>query len=164
MQLRSTKSSEQAIALHSFAYAELSDAGMKSKVLPFLEGRHSHEPQLIGLAARHLGMPGKDRAIDPLLGALTEGRMVDEVSFDLARAFGRIGDPRAISSMTAVIAADNRYEAVYGVGHFGLAELTGVPYDSSHDRAYWTAWRTEKRHRFPPSVQGMPVPVLSLRH
>ena len=57
-----------------------------------------------------------------------------------AQALAEIGDPIVIPTMIAVIASDDTYDTVYGVGYFGLGKLTGVKYDEGHDGDWWRAW------------------------
>jgi predicted esterase len=62
--------------------------------------------------------------------------------------------------MIAVMDADNTYDTVYGIGWFGLHRITGVPYDDSHDGAWWRQWWEKNKERYPAAVREMKIPKL----
>ena len=76
----------------------------------------------------------------------------------IAEAFDEAGDARAIPLLIGVIAADNSYASVYGVGYFGLRKLTGVKYDASHDGAWWRQWWAENKADYPAKAQAFEIP------
>lgn len=76
----------------------------------------------------------------------------------IAQAYAEAGDPRAIPVLIGVIAANNKYETVYGVGAFGLNKLTGVPYDAKHDGAWWRQWWTENKSKYPEAAKKLEIP------
>lgn len=73
-------------------------------------------------------------------------------------ALVEIGDPAAIPQMIAMIVADPSGSAIYNVGHFGLAKLTGVSYDESHDGAWWVEWWNTNQSALPPEIRGSALP------
>jgi len=79
----------------------------------------------------------------------------------LAAACARIRDHSTIPTLIAVINADNTHHSIYGVGHFGLAPLTGVKYDASHDGAWWTNWWNSNRATLPASARDLELPALT---
>jgi len=160
--LGSPDADTRARALDLLGLVELDEAYLRANVLPLLEARFRETPEAIGAAAALVGKPGNDWAVDPLLDALGERRIIDGASFDVARALAEIGEARAIPRMIAIINAHDGYETQYGVGYFGLRKLTGVPYDESHDGAFWTQWWESNRARFPEDVRGMTIPAVEL--
>lgn len=160
--LGSPDADTRARALDLLGLVDLDESYLRANVLPLIEGRFRETPGAIGAAARLVGKPGNDWAVDPLLDALGERRIIDGASFDVARALSEIGEARAIPRMIAIISAHDGYETRYGVGYFGLRRLTGVPYDESHDGAFWTRWWESNRSRFPEDVRAMTIPVVEL--
>jgi len=79
---------------------------------------------------------------------------------DIATEFAEARDPRAIPILIDVIAADNTYDSIYGVGFFGLTGLTGVQYDETHDDAWWRRWWEENKSKFPEAEQKAPIPTM----
>jgi hypothetical protein len=79
----------------------------------------------------------------------------------IGKAFADAGDPRAIPLLIGVIAADNSYPSVYGVGYFGLRKLTGVDYAESHDGAWWRQWWDANKMTYPAEAQASEIPDLS---
>ncbi len=132
------------------------------QLLPLLE---SNDEEAADSALNILGSQKAACAIDPIIAwmmrqfATADGRR--ELS-DAADALGEIGDPRVIPTLIAMIEADNTYDTIYGIGYFGLGELTGVQYDESHDGAWWRDWWSRNRARFPESVRGQDIPQLDL--
>jgi predicted esterase len=98
-------------------------------------------------AAQALAGGGGVGSLAAILAALRacvgDEEALRSMSFPLARAIAEIGDGRAIEPLIEIIEADGTYWTVYGVGWFGLAPLTGVPYDESHDGAWWRRWWEE---------------------
>jgi predicted esterase len=82
-------------------------------------------------------------------------------AFGIADDLAAFGEPELIPLMIGVIAADNNYESVYGVGYFGLGSLTGVPYDSTHDGEWWKLWWATHKNKLPESVRALPIPEFS---
>ncbi|MEO0662693.1 MAG: hypothetical protein AAFZ87_14240, partial [Planctomycetota bacterium] len=133
----------------------------RARLLPLLEQRD--DLRAASAAADLLGAAGLPWALDPLLDAVRDPRMLaaNGTSFDIGGALGDLGDPRAIPTLIGAIAAQNGYETVYGLGYFGLQPLTGVPYDESHDGAFWHEWWEENRARYGPEIASLPIPVLA---
>ncbi|HEX8522108.1 MAG TPA: HEAT repeat domain-containing protein [Tepidisphaeraceae bacterium] len=127
----------------------------REKVLPLIAKDQPAEVRLVGV--RCLGRAGGKWALEPLVEVLKEAQRAKDrlLIWDTAQALAAIGDARAIPSMIEVIAADNTYDTVYGVGYFGLGGMTGVKYDEKHDGAWWKAWWEREKKRYPEAVQRM---------
>jgi predicted esterase len=78
--------------------------------------------------------------------------------WQMAKAIGEQGDPRAIPTLIGFIEADNTYDTVYGVGYFGLSRLTGVKYDESHDGAWWRKWWEDNKKTLAKDAQALEIP------
>lgn len=101
--------------------------------------------------------------VDLLLDVLAQAVAANErdsksVISQAAGALAEIGEPRAIPLMIAVIEADSTNYTIYRVGWFGLARLTGVPFDEQHDGAWWRAWWEKNKERY-PGVSDTQIPV-----
>ena len=121
--------------------------------------RHGNEVSKGAIAL--MGAHGKPWALDVLIGAFEN--VPEKWQWqDLARYLAEFRDPRAIPTMIAVIEADNDYESVYMVGHFGLRALTGVSYDEQHDGAWWRDWWKRNRGRF-ESAKAIDIPHMNPR-
>lgn len=153
----------RAAALRFAAALGPDEAFLRGAVVPALESESDAE--LLAAGARALGASGEPWTVEPLID-LARRRLAtgaDGVVFAVGRALAELGDPRAIPSMIGLIAADDGYWSVYGLGHFGLAPLTGVDYDESHDGAWWTGWWEKNHGRLPASVRDLPLPTFVLR-
>lgn len=117
---------------------------------------------LRGSAARVLGKPENAWALPLLLDALkdTVPAAGGLDASDIATALATMGDAAAIPTMIAVIDSNNKYETVYGVGYFGLSNLTGVKYDETHDGPWWRDWWEKNKARYPEAVRNQPIPDL----
>jgi predicted esterase len=80
---------------------------------------------------------------------------------DLAREIAEHKNPAAIPVLIGLIEADNTYDTIYGVGYFGLGELTGVTYEESHDGKWWRRWWNENKAKYPAEVRNIPIPDFS---
>lgn len=69
-------------------------------------------------------------------------------------------DGSVIPYLIALIEADNSYDTVYGIGHFGLGQITGVEYSSFHDGAFWRCWWEKNKNQFSEEVQNIKIPEL----
>jgi predicted esterase len=69
-------------------------------------------------------------------------------------------DPIIIPTLIGVIDADNSYDTVYGVGYFGLRNVTGVSYSSHHDGPWWRRWWEKNKSKYPEEVRNRPIPDL----
>jgi predicted esterase len=135
---------------------------LRENLLPMT--RPDQPAGLRNAALEILGRKGNDWAIDPLLELLASSikdKKQKRFASEIAQALGEIGNPRVIPTMIAVIAADNTYDTIYGVGYFGLRDITGVRYDESHDGAWWKQWWERERARYPEPARSMPVPTLT---
>lgn len=70
-----------------------------------------------------------------------------------------IGGVAEIPTMIGLIASDNTYNSVYGIGYFGLTALTGVPYSPLHDGSWWKLWWDAHRQELPESVRSQTIPT-----
>jgi len=142
-----------------FKVAKADDAYVKEVVAPLLDSKSSSAQYF---AATQLGSVRADWALDLLLTKMKEHvASGDKMNlFPYAEGIAASKAPRAIPDMIAVIASDNTYDTVYGVGYFGLSALTGVSYDESHDGPWWKAWWEKNHARFPDPVGSMTIPTL----
>ena len=101
-----------------------------------------------------------DLLIETLTRSLYSGNGGLSVDWNAAGVLASIGDPRAIPPMIGMIDADSSSVTVYGVGYFGLPELTGVKYSPFHDGPWWRRWWDANRQKFPAPVQAMAIPDL----
>ncbi len=153
----------QAITL--FVALDPGEAELRRAILPLIGRGHTQEVRCS--AIYNLGSPKSRWAMEPLRRLLV-GAMYDEadreegviILFMAAKALAAIGDPTVIPSMIGVIDADNTEDTVYWVGHFGLRDLTGVPYDARFDGPWWRAWWEKNKGRFPAEAQATPIPDL----
>lgn len=145
------------------AALKLPESSLRNIVLPVLEGDQEFDENVVAEACNALGSRDNGWAVSPLLqfseerlrsGTADEGRSV----WSAAMALAEIGDQRAIPSLIGMIVADDSYETVYGIGHFGLSELTGVRYDETHDGAFWAEWWSQNRSRLTAEVRSMDLP------
>ena len=148
-------------ALKACVVLPVDEAWSRRVLLPFLTP--GKPPEACDAAASVLGTRKFAWAVDPLLTGLTNllstgGSRV----WQLAGALGEIGSPRAIPTLIGAIEADNSYDTIYGVGYFGLGKLTGVKYDAEHNGAWWRSWWDKNKQRFPPEVQALEIPRLSI--
>ncbi|MGI9516240.1 MAG: M56 family metallopeptidase, partial [Pirellulaceae bacterium] len=67
----------------------------------------------------------------------------------IAMNLGETKYPYIIPTMIGLIDADNSYDTVYGVGYFGLSDVTGVSYRKYHDGAWWRRWWEENKETLP---------------
>lgn len=101
--------------------------------------------------------PTTDQLLERLVGQVTAGAPGNP--WQTATLLADAREPRAIPAMIGLIATDNTYDTVYGIGYFGLKPLTGVEYDEGHDGAWWKTWWKENRTRFPSEAAALDVPV-----
>jgi predicted esterase len=147
-------------ASHLIAALQPGEKYLRDVILPLLGAKHPME--LRATAARLLARPENKWAVDPLLAVLRDSIQSDtkHLAWDVADALGEIGDPRAIPTMIAVIDADNTYDTIYGVGYFGLSEMTGVDYDETHDGKWWRQWWEREKARFPEPARSATIPTI----
>lgn len=70
---------------------------------------------------------------------------------------------KAVPLMISAIAAEDTTNTIYGLGYFGLASLTGVDYDESHDGKWWTTWWSKNRDRFTAQIGRPSLPKLAYK-
>lgn len=77
----------------------------------------------------------------------------------LSTKLAKTKDPRGILLMIASIDADNTHATIYGVGGFGLADITKVQYADEHDAGWWRSWWERSKAAYPADVQKMDFPT-----
>lgn len=129
----------------------LEEAYLRRVVVPRIGKENPAEVRREAIKA--LSVKGNEWA-EPLLRELLLEIVQEETSaprtiiWGLAQALAELGQPRSIPTMIAAIEADNTYNTIYGIGYFGLGEMTGVEYDASHDGAWWRNWWEKNKERF----------------
>jgi predicted esterase len=94
-------------------------------------------------------------------------RMVEEVNPDmkllrtLSEELVAQTEERAIPLLIGIIALDNSYDTVYGIGYFALRHPTGVSYDETHDGDWWLDWWQQNKSSYSAEVQALEVPDFS---
>ena len=142
--------------------AEPDEAFLRSTILPALKS-----PSLeLRYAAVHALAKCKAEWVDDafatmLKAALDAPNGMQSSGFMIGSAYQERNDPKCIPLLIGAIVADNTYNTVYGLGYFGLSNLTGVTYDESHNGAWWLKWWAENKSRFPEAVRNVPVPTFS---
>ena len=89
---------------------------------------------------------------------ICDGKLTNLGLVGIAESFAEAKDPRSIPLLIGVIAADNSYPSVYGVGYFGLGKLTGVEYIDSHDGVWWRNWWAENKKYYSVEAQAYEIP------
>lgn len=162
--LDSDDAERRTVGLRWLDSMKLDEAYLRDRIFPIVQHHTQRDSHEVEGAVRLLGQPGNDWAVDALLNVLLNPREGTSRFFGTSMALAEIGDPRVIPTMIAVIAADNTYDSVYGVGHFGLSKLTGVDYDESHDGDFWVEWWANNKSRLPAEVRGMSLPYVDFGH
>ena len=70
----------------------------------------------------------------------------------ISREIAELNDPAAIPTLIGIVDSDNSYRTIYGVGYFGLSDLTGVKHDEVHHGRWWKQWWAVNEKRFPKEV------------
>jgi hypothetical protein len=122
-------------------------------------------PNVRGSAIAALGGPANAWAIDILFDLLKEGLEEDvparlQTARQAAGALANIGDARVIPRMIALLVAHDSPRAITDVAAYGLGRLTGVPFDLSHDGAWWRAWWEKNREKYPEPARSLEIPNL----
>lgn len=117
-------------------------------------------------AIRTLGKQELAWAVEPLRQLLidayrTGGDEMRSTLWAVAQALGEMNDPSVIPTMISIIADDNTYDTVYGIGYFGLGKLTGVNYDEAHNGAWWKNWWSKNSLRYPAAVAATALPAIT---
>jgi RNA polymerase sigma factor (sigma-70 family) len=148
-------------ALDLASHIPIGDEWRRQIALPRMSSENPWEVR--AAAARVLGRPGNEWAVQPLLDTLSEVvYSVDRpLVFGLAQPLAELGSPKAIPTMIALIQAENTYTTIYGIGYFGLSKMTGVAYDEKHDGAWWQQWWNDNKQRYPADVQALEIPRLA---
>jgi beta-lactamase regulating signal transducer with metallopeptidase domain len=82
------------------------------------------------------------------------GRIVD-----FAQGLAGLGDYRAVPQLIAAMQRDpdNEHDTAKGLGE-ALFHLAQVPFDPSHDAAWWRQWWEKNRQRFDPEIAAADIP------
>lgn len=133
---------------------------LRDRILPLLA--RDQPPDVRARAGEILGRTRASFALDALLAALVDAVRDDERrASTFATALSDLNDPRAIPTMIGVMEAREGYHTVYGIGYFGLGDLTGVRYDEAHGGAWWRKWWEENKQRYGEPVASMEIPQFS---
>jgi hypothetical protein len=135
------------------------EAWMRAHVIPLAESTTA-DGNARAEAITALGHPDHAWAKPYLLDWLHRGSALDEQAYgsadidSAASALAQIGDPSVIPELVQILAsgAPTHPRLLYDVGYFGLGKLTGVPYDESHDAAWWLDWWAKNQVRFAGSL------------
>ncbi|MDR0327535.1 MAG: hypothetical protein LBI05_04485 [Planctomycetaceae bacterium] len=102
------------------------------------------------------------KKVEPNLTMHSEDGLMfsDGAFYGLAGAIAKFDDPKAIPYLIGAIDADNTYATIYGIGWFGLKDLTGVEFNVFHDGAFWRQWWENNKNKFPENVQSIKIPDL----
>jgi poly(3-hydroxybutyrate) depolymerase len=144
----------------TLAEMSLGEPFVRARILPLLD---SENHDIANAAIEIVASQKAAYAVDTLVELLTERYYsTDQAAIalhDVADALGEIGDPRVIPIMIALIDGDDTYRTIYGIGYAGLADLTGVRYDESHDGEWWRQWWEDNRARY-PGLDDAEIPEL----
>jgi tRNA A-37 threonylcarbamoyl transferase component Bud32 len=139
------------LALETAGQVSLSPEWFQRVVTPRLG---SENPTSIRMAAaRSLARVSGEWAVPALTAALKDLPRIAETdrnnfAFSLGSALAKTRSSKAIPEIIAAIQADNNYSTIYGLGYFALTPLTGVPYNESHNGAWWANWWETNKTRF----------------
>jgi hypothetical protein len=128
---------------------------LRRVALPLARGQGAERPADSSRALAVLARSRLPWVFEELVDALRRARASGSYSFSLGGMFAEYGDRRAIPHLIAAIAADPKYETVYGLGYFGLGRLTGVRYDETHDGDWWLAWWDRNKDGLPAEVRAI---------
>jgi hypothetical protein len=153
----------QRTALRWMGALDLDEAVQRALVLPVLQDPDAYDPGVVAEACSALGRRGNTWAVEPLVERALQILERPDASrhsdtWSIAQALAEIGDARAVPALIGMIVEDDSYETIYGLGWFGLTELTGVYYDESHDGAWWLEWWSRNRQDLPAEVRHTDVP------
>lgn len=133
--------------------AELDETWLRTWVLPVIQaGEHAQLSAYMEALAR----PDCVWARDALLAHLRKADAREHGNArQAARALAEMRDPAAIPALIEILLADTDGSLRYDVGHFGLAELTGVRWEEGYDGEWWARWWAKNRARFGPELAGV---------
>lgn len=141
-------------------------------VLPRLASEEGADDELFARLADSLAQPGAAWAVDPLVSVLDRvGDRRWTRMMLVAKALGTIGDARATPALIRrLVVAENAglseseaREVRHAIGNYGLSKLTGVPYDASHDAAWWSEWWERNKARIVPESETLSMPAFAPR-
>jgi hypothetical protein len=151
------------------------EAWLRTWVLPSIQIAEGVDPSVVDASFRALARPDCAWAKDTILEHLRRASTIEQIhpapasaeaegnaqafagTSSAASALAEIGDPAAIPALIEILVHDRSGRMNYDVGYFGLAKLTGVKWQESHDGAWWLEWWEKNRRRLPPEVQAIPI-------
>lgn len=141
------------------SFSKPDESFLREVVLPGLNSS-STELRLAALQsiAKEPAAWAEEALVSLLIRAVTTPGRMDDDGFSIGQAFAERKDPKHIPLLIGAIVTHNAYDSIYGLGYFGLKELTGVAYDETHDGNWWKAWWEKNRQRFPESVRVLEIP------
>jgi predicted esterase len=149
-------------ASRALRHMPLGEEFLRTRILPLTEDeRYEVSYHALMLLGEKRATFAIDTLLEQMRHALGDPRAESRLS-TLANALAKIGDPRVIPDLIAIIAADNSHDTIYGVGYHGLGAMTRVQYDESHDGAWWQQWWKKNRLRFPEEVARREIPTLTV--
>ncbi len=153
------------IALLALKTADNLDFGEdwdRRALLPLISEGRPDEVRVV--AIRLLGKKDRAWAFDPLMAVMANAVKFNPhgpdpaVIRETAKTLGKMGSPRAIPAMIALIEADGTHDTIYDVGYFALGPLTGVTYDAKHNGTWWKQWWEMNKERYPAEIRGLGIP------
>lgn len=138
------------------------EAYVQKYLLPELKAGESRF-RIKAAAIEALGRIQKPWALDELCAELKSvtskaGEILGVM--ELGEAIASYKDYSKIPFLIGIIDSHNGYETVYELGAFGLAKLTDVRYDDSHDGEWWKSWWEKNKARYPENVRSLNIPNL----
>jgi predicted esterase len=67
----------------------------------------------------------------------------------LSEQLAKTKNPAAIPLMIGAIESEGTLDTIYNIGFFGLATITGVRYEESHDGTWWRNWWAGNKDKYP---------------
>ena len=132
---------------------------LERHVLPRFEREGADKEVLLHGVCRLLGRAGNDWAAPVLLDMLEDEQVDTHSHVSVYSALGDIGDPSVLPALIAAFVESDDPQERYHVGHFALADLTGVSWDESQDAAFWLAWWDANQNRLPVELRGTQLPL-----
>ncbi len=153
--------------LHAADPQDPGDTRLARIVLPLLSGA---DPEARDQACDFVGSVRAAWAVDPLVdlvaAALRAPGDAGPTFVQAGGALSRIGDPRAVPHLIAVIEADERYALrKQACRHLGPALASFTPEqaaDATRDGVAWARWWDAVRGRFGEPAASMEVPRITL--
>ncbi|MCP4711554.1 MAG: hypothetical protein GY869_23290 [Planctomycetes bacterium] len=138
---------------------ELSHEHIVEHLLPLVEGSESAR---VRREAELLLLRG-DFSTEFILDRLSQNFYEpDEIRrpWYYSRELARRKEPWVIPTMIGIIDSDNSNFTRDILNRFGMSPLTGVPYSSFHDGAFWRRWWEKNKSQYSNEVQELVIPDL----